>query len=66
MQIKETSPRRIGISKEEFIIFDRIFKGSTIVEDVYHGHVRIWDELEEEIQRVLERTGLVKNGKILK
>jgi hypothetical protein len=53
------STRRIGVSEGEIVILDETCPGQ------YHGHVRRWDELEEFMQRSLERAGLVKNGKII-
>ena len=62
IQIKETSDRRIAVDKEnnEFAIFDKT-QGTT-----YHGHVRSWNELTQEMKNVLITNGLVnRKGKIL-
>lgn len=59
--IKETSSRRIGISNDQFVVLDKTSEG------IYHGHVRTWKELREEMQAVLKENGLVKSsGKIIK
>jgi hypothetical protein len=59
--IKDTSPRRIGISQGQIVILDKTNEG------VYHGHVRDWGELDESMQRKLIKEGLTnQKGKIIK
>ncbi len=56
--------RRVGVDYRsgEFAVFDETFNGSGI----YHGHVRTWNELTQQMQSALRRAGLVTNkGKIL-
>ena len=61
IQIKETSPRRIGISENEIVVLDKTLEG------IYHGHVRSWSELLEPMKNALIKAGLVNQaGKILK
>ncbi|HEV2482494.1 MAG TPA: RHS repeat-associated core domain-containing protein, partial [Puia sp.] len=62
VQVKETSPRRVGIDyeKKEFVVFDRT-QG-----DKYHGHVRSWQDLHTDMQNALKKAGMVDNkGNIL-
>lgn len=49
VQVKPTSPRRIGVDPDtnEFVVFDRT--GG----DVYHGHVRPWDKLHQDMKNAL-------------
>lgn len=49
IQVKPTSPRRIGVDPDtnEFVVFDRT-RG-----DVYHGHVRPWDKLHQDMKNAL-------------
>jgi hypothetical protein len=61
--VKETSPRRVGIDYEvsEFVIFDSHAPGR------FHGHVRLWDELEQVQQNALVRWGFTdRRGRILR
>jgi filamentous hemagglutinin len=55
VQVKSTSPRRIGIDYKtgDFVVFDRTRPG------VYHGHVRPWSELHQDQQRALIDAGMV-------
>lgn len=55
IQVKTTSPRRIGVDPAtgEFGVFDQTREG------VFHGHVRTWQELTQEIQNVLIDAGKV-------
>lgn len=57
VQVKPTSPRRIGIDPHtnEFVVFDRT--GG----DVYHGHVRPWDKLHQDMKNALIKAGKVDN-----
>ncbi|MFJ4195987.1 S-type pyocin domain-containing protein [Pseudomonas sp. NPDC089534] len=49
IQVKPTSPRRIGVDPQtnDFVVFDRT--GG----DVYHGHVRPWDKLHQDMKNAL-------------
>jgi hypothetical protein len=49
IQVKPTSPRRIGVDPDtnEFVVFDRT--GG----NVYHGHVRPWDKLHQDMKNAL-------------
>lgn len=55
LQVKETSPRRVGIDPQtsDFVIFDQTTPG------VFHGHVRPWNELPVEAQNALRKAGMV-------
>jgi hypothetical protein len=62
IQVKSTSPRRVGIDPEtnEIVVFDQTI-GNT-----FHGHVRSWEMLHQDMKNALVKGGLVdKNGKIL-
>lgn len=62
VQVKPTSPRRVGIDPgtDEFVVFDRT--GG----DVYHGHVRPWDKLHQDMKNALIKADKVDNrGNIL-
>lgn len=62
VQVKPTSARRIGVDQEtrEFVVFDRT--GG----DVYHGHVRPWDKLHQDMKNALIKAKKVDNkGNIL-
>jgi hypothetical protein len=62
VQVKPTSPRRIGIDLDtnELVVFDRT--GG----DVYHGHVRPWDKLHQDMKNALIKAKKVDNkGNIL-
>ena len=53
--------RRIAVDQGEFVVLDRTS------EKLYHGHVRPWNELNQEMKNVLYKSGLVnRKGKILK
>jgi len=64
-QVKDSSPRRIGISNNQFVILDQTLPGE------YHGHVRTWKELTKrqdmnEVRDLLIKKRFVsKKGKIL-
>lgn len=63
IQIKETSTRRIGIDykNQEFVVFDNT------IANTYHGHVRSWQELTQEMKNSLIKNGIVdKKGQIIK
>jgi hypothetical protein len=56
----EESPHRIGISENEFVVLNRTREG------IYHGHVRSWWKLTEDMRRELINHGLANfKGKIL-
>ncbi|MDI3275370.1 S-type pyocin domain-containing protein [Pseudomonas sp. AL03] len=62
VQVKSTSPRRIGLDPgtNELVVFDRT--GG----DVYHGHVRPWDKLHQDMKNALIKAKKVDNkGNIL-
>jgi hypothetical protein len=62
VQVKDTSPRRIGIDYKagEFSVFDQTSNG------IFHGHVRSWKDLTTQMQNALRRAGMVdKKGNIL-
>jgi hypothetical protein len=61
LQIKGTSPRRVGIDYEtgDFVVFDQTSEG------VFHGHVRAWGDLPPGAQQALRDAGMAtRNGKI--
>ncbi|MBB5321167.1 RHS repeat-associated core domain-containing protein [Marinobacter oulmenensis] len=63
VQVKGTSPRRVGIDYEtgEFAVFDQTTNG------VFHGHVRGWNDLTSQMQNALRKAGMVdRKGKILR
>lgn len=65
--IKGTSARRIGISNGQFVVLDRTLQGSNPSQDIYHGHVRTWKELNDKMQEALKEAGLVNSkGKIIR
>lgn len=60
LPINQSTTRRIGISQGEFVVLDETGGG------IFHGHVREWKDLTQQMQAVLRRSGLVtKKGKIL-
>ncbi|WP_423815323.1 S-type pyocin domain-containing protein [Pseudomonas koreensis] len=62
VQVKPTSPRRVGVDPEtnELVVFDRT--GG----DVYHGHVRPWDKLHQDMKNALIKAKQVDSkGRIL-
>jgi hypothetical protein len=68
-QISNNSPRRIGIDvkNNEFVVLDRTghrITNKEVTGGVFHGHVRMWDELDRPMQKLLEERGFVKNGRI--
>lgn len=63
--IKPTSTRRVGVdpSTDEIVVLDETFPGKGI----YHGHVRSWNELTQEMKNALINAGLVdKRGRPIK
>lgn len=54
------STRRVGISEGEIVIFDETSSG------IFHGHVRTWNELSEQMKAALRKAGMVnKKGKLI-
>jgi hypothetical protein len=53
IQVKPTSPRRVGIDPKtnEIVVFDQTS------ENVYHGHVRPWDKLHQDMKNALIKAG---------
>ncbi|NAS20650.1 DNRLRE domain-containing protein [Herbidospora sp. NEAU-GS84] len=73
VQVKGTSPRRIGIDKDngEIVVLDRTRQaacgcdGADGTNNIWHGHVRPWDDLHEDMQKTLLREKLVdRKGRI--
>jgi len=59
-QIQDTSPRRIAVSGNEIVILDQTSPGC------YHGHVREWHGLKQNMKNILVKNKLVKpSGKII-
>lgn len=64
VQVKSTSPRRVGIDYEagEIVVFDETHPGK----GVYHGHTRTWEELTPEMRKALIESGYTdRRGQIL-
>ncbi|MFG0413487.1 DUF637 domain-containing protein [Pseudomonas sp. zjy_8] len=62
IQVKPTSPRRVGVDYEskEFVVFDRT------LDTTYHGHVRSWKDLHPDMQKALQQAGMAdRKGNIL-
>ena len=55
VKVKHASPRRIGINcdTDEFMVFD------LTRENIYHGHVRSWEQLHSSMRYALEIAGMV-------
>lgn len=65
IQIKDTSPGRIGVDREagEIVVFRH--DGNIPPGNVYHGYVSTWKNLHQDQKNALIKTGLVtKKGKI--
>jgi len=65
VQIKSTSPHRVGVSQGQIVILSQTCPGE------FHGHVRTWEKLESEgtaaeaIRRALADNGFVnRRGKL--
>ena len=57
--IGSNTTRRIGISNNQFVVFDETSPG------VFHGHVRQWSELTQTMKNILWDMGVVtRSGKI--
>jgi hypothetical protein len=53
-----TSTRRVGIDPEgQFIVLDEPHPG----QEIYHGHVRLWDQLTQAMRNALRDAGLVND-----
>ena len=66
----DTSRNRIGISCNQFVVLDWtqgfVYHDARQTE-TFHGHVREWKELTEDMRRALTRNGVAtKGGKIIK
>ncbi|MBC3879965.1 VCBS repeat-containing protein [Undibacterium sp. LX40W] len=62
VQVKSTSTRRVGVDREagEIVVFDQT------VNNIFHGHVRSWSELTDQMQNALKNANLVdKRGRII-
>jgi hypothetical protein len=60
LPLNSNTDRRISVDNNEFVIFDKTSNG------VYHGHVRTWDELTQNMRNVLINAGKVtRKGKII-
>ena len=62
VQVKPTSARRIGVDPDanELVVFDRTG------DEVYHGHVRPWDKLHQDMKNALIKARKVDSkGNIL-
>ncbi|MBN0980112.1 S-type pyocin domain-containing protein [Pseudomonas hygromyciniae] len=62
IQVKPTEPRRVGIDPQtkEFVVIDRT------TDELYHGHVRSWEELHQDMKNALIKAGKTnRKGKIL-
>ncbi len=60
VQVKTTSPRRVSVSKGEFVVLDQTVEGE------FHGHVRAWADLDVQMQNALIKLGVVsRKGKII-
>ncbi|WP_113672604.1 RHS repeat-associated core domain-containing protein [Vallitalea guaymasensis] len=59
ISIGPNTDRRIAVSNGEFVVLDKTREG------LYHGHVRGWDDLSQQMQSALRKENLVtKKGKI--
>lgn len=66
VQVKLTSPRRVGVDKinKELVVLDQTLITPEGIE-VYHGYVRAWEDLHPDQKKALQDAGLVdKKGKI--
>ncbi len=60
LPIGNNSTRRVGVSNGEIVVLDETSKG------IFHGHVRTWKQLSNEMQSVLRKAGLAnKKGKVI-
>ena len=66
VQVKLTSPRRVGVDKinKELVVLDQTLITPEGIE-VYQGHVRAWEDLHPGQKKALQDAGLVnKKGEI--
>jgi len=63
VQVKDTSPRRIGVDVDngELVVMDKTRTHANDDEE-FHGHVRCWCDLHSDQQSALKKAGMV-NGK---
>ena len=64
VQVKDV-PRRVGVDYDtgEFAVFDQTHPNKGI----FHGHVRTWEELTQEQQNALVKSGYTdRRGRILR
>ncbi len=64
VRVKETSTRRVAADPmaQEFVVFDETQPGT----EIFHGHVRQWSELTQEMQNALVNAGqATRKGKII-
>jgi hypothetical protein len=60
VSIGSNTTRRVGVSNGEIVVLDQTSP------EVFHGHVRSWNELTPQMQSALRKAGLVnKKGKII-
>ena len=65
VQVKETSARRVGVDYDtgELSVFDETHPG----EGVFHGHVRAWEELNDQQRNAFTNGGITdRRGRILR
>lgn len=61
MSISENTTRRVGVSNGEIVVLDETGNG------IFHGHVRSWDDLTNQMKIALIKGGLVvRKGNIIK
>jgi RHS repeat-associated protein len=71
VEIGPNTPRRVGIdyTTGKFVVFDETHPGRTVFGGparTFHGHVRPWDELTQQMRNALIRAGMVnRRGGIL-
>jgi hypothetical protein len=66
IQVKGTSSRRVGYDEgnDEYVVLDRTREvpcncgSGTGNNEVFHGHVRVWGDLSQQMQNALKRNGL--------
>ncbi len=60
-EVPDKEKIRIALSDDQFVVLTRTLEG------LYHGHVRAWRELTQDMRNVLINQGLVKDtGKIIR
>lgn len=67
-EIGDDGKRRVSIDIDgNFAIFDRTSKGACLYsKDVFHGHIRTWEELTDEMRQIFRKNNLAsKKGKII-